>query len=852
MFSVSSVITPDEARLSQVRAETLSRVAEAIQSIGDLDDLLSRFLGFVFDIFQVERGVVLLLDPDTEELKPTIRRPADEEFRISQTIVRYAIDNRMTVLVSNATEDQRFRQAASVMAEVIQAAMCAPLIFHDRILGAVYVDTRVNPLVFEEEDLALFNLIAANAAIAIEHAMLLREKLESTRLTPDKIEPLIAESAAMQAIQERLQQLAPTGEPVLITGKPGTGKLFAAKTLHVSAGQREAPFIVVDCTELAGESAAEVLFGPDRHKEGTAPLQDRYRSRRVGGAIQQAQGGTLVLRHISALAPSLQEKLAEVIRDGALRPAVRLIATTNEEVDHLRQTGRLVGPLAELFADRVVSLPTLRERKEDLVPLARYFLSRCHQPGHEYAPQLSASAEHALRRLHFRHGNVAELRQAMELAASIADGPEVGAEHIFVGPQGAGPRLELDLHSLRFVRWLAQPKVASFLQGLVLLAFAAIAVFCLMQPSSWPGRIANSLVWGLWWPALLVLFLFTGRVWCPACPLAKAGRLVSRVFSIRGQPPQWIKQYTGWLTAALFVAIIWTEHFFHMPTHPRATGWLLLVLGTLAVVFSVLYVREVWCRYACPLGALAAGYSVAAPLYVHANPAACANKCETECYKGKNHDEGCPMFQHPLYVRDTPFCKLCLHCLQVCPNESARLYLRPPLQDVWRLDDLNEALAPVSWAVFCLAPVLLASHGPLSGWAEFTTAVLLALASASALYWLLCRRLTPSADPVLGARLASAALLLAWGPLMAFHLASIPGFAAARLQLPGREASVSLLLVAQFAVLAVATVLAGITVTRIRAHSERRGAVVPRAVWDVAALVFFAYVSAAVWLIVAR
>ncbi len=205
----------------------------------------------------------------------------------------------------------------------------------------------------------------------------------------------------------------------------------------------------------------------------------------------------------------------------------------------------------------------------------------------------------------------------------------------------------------------------------------------------------------------------------------------------------------------------------------------LLTLAALAAGFALAVQREAWCRSACPLGGLAGAYSAAATLHVHSNPLVCTGQCRThECFKGSESDPGCPVSVHPLYLRDSQLCKLCLTCLRNCRHGSARLWLRPPLQDVWALGEVSPALLPLALTVVLLAPVMLAgaTRGAVGG--SLPVYSLLAggaVALALGLGPLLSRAPWRDGDGSTAPRVASALLVAAWGPLMAFHLGNVPG-----------------------------------------------------------------------------
>jgi len=181
-FSIP-VEEPSKAKgLSPEQLDKLSRVAEAIQSVLDIDELLGALMDVLFEILRPDRGVILLRETLDGPMEPRIKRPVEGELQVSQTIIDHAVSERMSLLVSDTSEDQRFSEAHSILAQAILSAICAPLVCKDKVLGVLYIDTKAQLVRYQKEDLALLNIIAANAAIAIENAMLVKEKLEAERL----------------------------------------------------------------------------------------------------------------------------------------------------------------------------------------------------------------------------------------------------------------------------------------------------------------------------------------------------------------------------------------------------------------------------------------------------------------------------------------------------------------------------------------------------------------------------------------------------------------------------------------------------------------------------------------------
>lgn len=767
-FPAAGATPPSPGSLTGWRHTVFAGATEALRSAAELEDVLTVLLGVAFDVMSPERGVVLVADPESGELAPAVAHPDGAAAAISWTVVRQAVEGRQTLMIADLAADDRFRDARSVLAHDIRAAVCCPLVARERVLGALYLDTRGGDLAARREEAGLLNLVACYAATAVENALLQRERRGDEGRVARDSEPLVAQSPAMKAVVKRLPGLGSSAAPLLITGEAGSGRLFIARRIHLAGRGRGAPFVVIDCATPRARDMRDILFAED------------------GGAWRMAAGGTLVLRDIAALDPLSQSDLcarleaAEGAADGAdaLR-SPRLIATADADLAVLAQERGFARPLAALLGRTALALPPLRERRDDILPLARVILASQIARTGDGAAMFAPAAERALQAAKYRQANAAELREAVELAAVLAGGHDIGSEHVFTGPRARNHRLEFDISGRGPARWLSRRRTANGLQAATAVVFGGLVGTCLLAGGGTAGRVANALVWGLWWPLLLLLFLLVGRAWCYLCPLSRVARLAQSAWTLGRKPAPWLKERTGWVSAALFLAIVWSEHVFDMPHRPAATGVFLLALAALAIGFALVTQREAWCRHACPLGNLSAGYSLAAPMHVHSNPLVCAGQCRThECFKGSEREPGCPMSVHPLYLRDAHFCKLCLACLRSCPHGSARLWLRPPLQDIWSLGEVNPALAPLAFAVFLLAPVMLAGAvRPAVGDSPllYTTLAVSAFAMAAPLGALIDRGIARDDDSGPGARVAFSLLVVAWGPLVAFHLGNVPG-----------------------------------------------------------------------------
>jgi len=671
--------------------------------------------------------------------------------------------------------------------------------------------------------------------------------------------PIIAGSPAMRRVQEHIAQYAPRPDPILITGEPGTGKAFIAKKIHEHRGKTYAPLIVVDCLQIEEKEAEKLLFGV---------VNPERAAHRMGGfgALHLADQGTLILRHIEVLDMTSQKLLSQYLEEPFCkqdRPNTRLIATSSENITFLAKSGSFLPELAAQLAKNEFKIPNMRQRKRDILPLAEFFLTESKQRRQDTTYRIGRSAQQAILSGQYQQRNADELREAVEVAALFADGPELVAEHIFTGPKSEGTPFDYDLMSLRIVKWVLRSEMPLVvLQAVVFMIFLSVIVIGIIVGNTATGRIANNIVWGIWEPMLLFVFLFIGRFWCTVCPLSSAGRIAQRLGSLKMNPPQWLMEHAGWLIVLLFFLVIWNEQIFHMTENPLGTSLLLSALMLGAILFSLLFKRETWCRYLCPLGSLGAVYAVAAPVYVRANPGVCSAQCNShECFKGSRTSRGCPVFHHPLYTRDSHFCKMCFACLRSCPHGSAKLYFRAPFQSIWHQGDLSSTLTPLALVGFFLVLVLLAVRTTdfLDSPYSFTAAAVIAAAFGISLYrilpYLVSDRQFP--DPTTATRVALALFVLGWGPFMAYHLQEVPVLDSFQIRIVEGSSfanilsikEISIQLILQLAVLFGVLIFTLISLRRIRSRSGQRAVNVDQWGWRIILVLCSVYLVTAVVLL---
>ncbi|RMG24118.1 MAG: sigma-54-dependent Fis family transcriptional regulator [Armatimonadetes bacterium] len=232
---------------------------------------------------------------------------------------------------------------------------------------------------------------------------------------------LIAESEKMKEILALVKQVADSRATVLITGESGTGKEVIAKTIHRLSPRADAAFVAVSCAALPETLLESELFGYER---GAFTGADSMRR----GRFEVADGGTLFLDEIGEVPPAIQVKLLRVLQErqierlGSSVPIdvdVRLIAATNRDLRKAVDEGQFREDLFYRLQVLHIELPPLRERKEDVIPLALHFIERYAAENGTQLSGLSKDAERLLLRYSWP-GNVRELENAMERAVVLA------------------------------------------------------------------------------------------------------------------------------------------------------------------------------------------------------------------------------------------------------------------------------------------------------------------------------------------------------------------------------------------------------------------------------------------------
>lgn len=268
-------------------------------------------------------------------------------------------------------------------------------------------------------------------ARAIEHGHLLDEKPAGETSGFDASTEMIGSSRAMQALRERIAQIAATSETVLISGESGTGKELVARAIHAGSPRKQAPLISLNCPVLSEQLMESELFG---HERGAFTGAEGPRT----GRFELADGGTILLDEVTEIALPLQAKLLRVLQERSfervgssktLSVDVRVLATTNRQLGDEVTAGRFREDLYYRLNVLPLHVPSLRERREDIPELVDFFLQRASQRLGGAPRQIEAAATDLLVNYHWP-GNIRELENIVTRACVLNAGAPIGPDEL--------------------------------------------------------------------------------------------------------------------------------------------------------------------------------------------------------------------------------------------------------------------------------------------------------------------------------------------------------------------------------------------------------------------------------------
>lgn len=421
--------------------DVLLKINNALNCIRELEPLERQLLTAIFEVIPARRGAILLAGETLGDWEFTFGLWRGEESQrtveVSRTVLQQVIQEKSAILSTDTHSDPALRGSESLYQARVRAVLCAPLMVFDKFIGAIYADTSDESHIFDRDHLALLVGIAGVAAPALENVRrVARLEAENRRLIEEiRVEHnMVGESESLRRVERFITKVAPAESTVLIMGESGTGKELVARAIHYLSRRAGKMFVAINCAAIPENLLEAELFGHERGAFTGAVGLKR-------GKLEMASGGTLFLDEIGELAPALQAKLLRVLQErqfervGGTQPVkadLRVIAATNRNLEESIRSGAFRQDLFFRLNVVSVTLPPLRERREDIPLLVSYFISKLSEHCGRRVRSISPKARACLMRYDWP-GNIRELENAIERAIVLGSSEVIEIEDL---PEG--------------------------------------------------------------------------------------------------------------------------------------------------------------------------------------------------------------------------------------------------------------------------------------------------------------------------------------------------------------------------------------------------------------------------------
>lgn len=420
---------------TQQRLESLIEIYRLLIGTVESDEMIRIILESATRLFEAQGCSLALLDEAGQELAfIAMAGPASvEEFRVpfGQGIAGWVAQTGEGVVCNDVSQDERFFDGIDQQTGYItESILCVPLKQHDQIIGVIEALNTTRRDGFTPDDLQLLTAFGRLAGTAISHSQTFsRVRNVGTvyqEVVQERYRLIAGDSPAMRAVLHMARTVSDADSTVLLLGESGTGKEVIARAIHQWSTRSEHPFVAINCVALTPELLASELFGHERGAFTGATAQKK-------GKFELADGGTLFLDEIGDLAPDLQTKLLRVLQDKEfqrvggmkdIRANVRILAATNRDLRQAMQSGVFREDLYYRLNVVAITLPPLRDRRQDIPEMVDYFLAHyCRQMSRQ-KKSITASAMQVLQSYTWP-GNVRELQNVIERAVVLSAGNDI-------------------------------------------------------------------------------------------------------------------------------------------------------------------------------------------------------------------------------------------------------------------------------------------------------------------------------------------------------------------------------------------------------------------------------------------
>lgn len=422
-----------------IKVKILVEISDVLSSSLDIHKTLGAILKVLSDSLAMQRGTITLVDPRTSELHIEVAhgltRSEKERgrYKIGEGITGKVVETGRPMVIPDIGAEPSFLNRTQSRQDLEKrkfAFLCVPVKVGNRVIGALSVDHLFKGDISYEEDIKLLTIIASMVGQAVKIRELAeRDKqaivAENIKLRAQikgkyRFGNIVYTSSVMETVLEAAQQVAQSSATVLLRGESGTGKELVAAAIHYSSPRANKPFIKVACASLPENLLESELFGYERGAFTGA-------FERKAGRFELAAGGTLFLDEIGDMTLSTQVKLLRVLQEKeferlggtqSIKTDVRVICATHRDLEQMIKEGKLREDLFYRINVFPITLPPLRERREDIPLLSAHFTHKYNKENNKEINGINSGALDMLMNYDFP-GNVRELENIIERAIII-------------------------------------------------------------------------------------------------------------------------------------------------------------------------------------------------------------------------------------------------------------------------------------------------------------------------------------------------------------------------------------------------------------------------------------------------
>ena len=406
---------------------TMLKIGASLQLARGAEEIARQLLAKVFEAVPTQHGGVLLFDGQSQE--PCFASYRDREagptarVRTYRAIVDRARRDVTGLLATDVLPDRSPAAAEDLNESQPRSVLAAPIISSARTLGVMYLDSRIPGVPFHEDHLELARSVGAILGLALENARRL-EWLETENMRLQGAigveHDMVGDSPCMRVVYQFVSKVAATDSTVLIHGESGTGKELVARAIHRNSPRAGMPFLAINCAGLSETLMESELFGHEKGAFTGAFAQKR-------GKFELADRGTVFLDEVGEMPLACQARLLRVIQEREfgrlggtrqIRSDIRLIAATNRDLEAAIERGTFRRDLYYRLNVVSLTIPPLRDRREDIPLLTRYFIAKHGKLARRKVAGISREALACLE-AHDWPGNVRDLENAIERAVVL-------------------------------------------------------------------------------------------------------------------------------------------------------------------------------------------------------------------------------------------------------------------------------------------------------------------------------------------------------------------------------------------------------------------------------------------------